>query len=261
MPDPNDKGQNGGEAGAGGGNPPAGSEKTADQRLADMEANFTKMNSTLQSTQEELKRVNNLNGVLMQRLNSGGGNPPAGDGGGMDASRTTPIKLKRDFSKLDPSADPAGFAQELVLETAEQVSNVIAHSHRQQSEAASLRKAFYEKNKDLVGWERLVGTFSDEVQAANPGLTFDQSAEIIAQRAREFITSKGVTNTPGDAGEPPTILPPSKSGDHGASGPTIKPPKGGGSGEYNPDKAYEEDMKDYSGMRNKERDRTVIKPA
>ena len=249
MTDPNKpEDQNGGAGGAGGGNPPAGTQKTVEQRLQEMEEGTKKTQALLQSTQEELKRVNNLNTVLMRRLPADGGGSPQG-GGGMDASRTTPIKLKRDFSQIDPAEDPQRFATELVLETAEQVRDVIAQQQGVQQQNTELRKAFYEKNKDLVGWERVVGTFSDEVQVANPHLSFAEAAELVAQRTRDFVKARGSSTDNPD--NPPHTLPPGRGDDHI----TVKPPKGGSQEPFNPDKAYEEDMKDYTSMRAKERTR------
>lgn len=247
--DPIDKDQKGGQDGDGGdGTSSATPTKTTEQRLQEMEDNAKKMQATLQSTQEELKRVNGLNSVLMQRMKSS--NPD--NGGGMDVSRTAPIKLKRDFSSMDPAADPARFATELVLETAEQVSEVMMRTQEVQRTNAELRRAFYERNKDLVGWEIEVGHFSNEVQSANPNLPFDQAAEEIAKRTREYIKTRGSADPDGTT--PPHALPP------GGNPVKIKPPTGGGPVDFNPDKAYEEDMKDYAKMRNAEREKLIGTP-
>lgn len=254
MPDPNDKDQNNGGSGSGDGNPPAPPTKTVEERLAEMESEQKKTAASFQTAQEELKRVNGLNAVLMQRLQGGGTPPPAG-GEGMDVNRTVPLKLKRDFSSMDPTADPGRFAQELILETAEQVAVAMARNNEQQQNAQSLRKAFYEKNKDLVGWERLVGSFSEEVQRENPSQPFDQASEEIARRTREFVKSRGSGNE-GDEGNPQHILPPGSQGD----GVHIKPPKGGASEPYNPDKAYNDDMASYAKERNAERNKLATSP-
>lgn len=250
MGDSNDKPGDGGASG--GGNPPAPPAKTTDERLAEIEANHKKALADLQTTQEELKRVGNLNAVLMQRMNK----PADGDGGGMDANRTVPLKLRRDFSKMDPTADPATFAQEIVLETAEQVRSVIAEQQSVQSRNASLRTAFYNANKDLVGWERVVGSISDEVQAELQGLPFDQVSAEIAKRSREFIKSKGITPSDKSNDNLPDVIPP--GGQNGGDEIRIKPPKGSNASEpFDPDKAYADDMKDYAQMRNKERSKEV----
>jgi len=243
--------------GSGGSKPPAPPQKTTEQRLAEIEESGKKQAAQLQSTQEELKRVNNLNAVLMSRLQAGGaGAPPPADGGGMDVNRTVPIKLKRDFSQLDPTAEPQRFATELVLEVAEQTREAIASAQHAQATSDQLRRAFYEKNKDLTGWEIEVGHWANVVQAQNPGLPFDQAADLIAQKTRDYLKSRGLTspapdpNNPG--GQPPSVLPPSSGGDGKVP---IKPPTDGKNEPFDPDKVYQEDMKDYSGMRNKERDR------
>lgn len=253
MPDPN--GQKDG-AGASGDDKSAPPIKTVEEQLKELADKQTQMASELQSSREELKRVNNLNGVLMQRLNTGGNGDPSGsDGRGMDVNRTSPIKLKRDFSSMDPAADPKRFAEELVLETAEQVSSVIARNQEVQATNQNLRRSFYDKNKDLVGYEIEVGHYSSEVQAQNPGLPFDQASEIVAQRTRDYIKSKRL-DSPADPNNPnpPHAMPPSAGGQDNKV--HIKDPKGGKDEPYNPDKAYEEDMKDYAAMRNKERERT-----
>lgn len=238
--------------GSGGGTPPAPT-KTIEERFTEMEENQKKLQSTLQTTQEELKRVNGLNSVLMQQMKRG--NPPAPDnsGEGMDVNRTVPIKLRRNFSEMDPASDPAGFAREIVAETAEQVRSTMLEMQSQQDSSAKLRTAFYTKNKDLVGYEIEVGHFSNQVQAEMPNVPFDQAAEEIAKRTREYLKSKGLPDNPAGGGTPPGVLPPAGAGGGDGKIP-IKAP-GGGEEPFNADKSYEEDMKDYSKMRNSERSR------
>lgn len=253
MTQPND-----GAGASGGDTPPAPPAKTVEQRLGEMEENARKQAAQLQSAQEELKRVNNLNTVLMQRVNGAGSNSSDPNGGrGMDANNTTRIKLKRDFSQLDPASDPESFAREVVLETAEQVRDVMARDREQQATATNLRTAFYGKNKDLVGFEVEVGHFSSEVQSQNPGLPFDQAAEIIASKTREYLKMKGLTSNP-DNPNPPHVLPPAGGGEGSGRVPIVTP-DGKKTEAYDPDKSYQEDMKDYSAMRSRERERDGAK--
>lgn len=255
MPDPNDKGgANGGAGGGGGDGSPAPASKTVEQRIAELEAQSKKDRDILQATQEELKRVNGLNGVLMQRLNSGGNNPPPdnGNNNGMNANNT--VKLRRNFADMDPTADPARFASELVAETAEQVAAHMDRSRAQERQAEELRQSFYTKHKDLVGFEVEVGHFSGIVQAQNPHMTFDQAADEVARRTREYIKSKGLSsaNPPSD---PPHTLAPGGAGGSGSV--PIKPPDA--EKPYNADEEYKKDMADYASERAGERERTGTK--
>lgn len=238
------------DKGGAGGEKKAPDPMTVEQRMADIEKSNKDLAAQLQTANEEAKRVNGLNSVLLQRLNKGD------EGKGMDASRTVPLKLKRDFTQMDPAADPASFARELVLETAEQVNEVLQNSQRQQQEAANLRTAFYTNNKDLVGWEKIVGVFSGEVMNENPNLPFDQAASEIAKRTREFIKTKSLKS---DDPKIDPVLP--AGGQNGGDEIVIKTPKGGGSEPFNADKEAVADMKDYVTMRQKERDKTgALKP-
>lgn len=238
-----------GQEPSGGDAPPAPPAKSTEEQLKEVLEAQKAMNAELQASREELKRVSNLNGVLMSRIKTD--EPDRG----MDANRTVPIKLRRDFSQMDPTADPKRFAEEVVLEAAEQVSATVARMQEAQSSGERLRRSFYEKNKDLVGYEIEVGHFSGEVQAANPGINFEQAADLVAQRVRAYLKERGLSSPANpNAPDPLHVLP---SGGASDGRVPVKEPKK--DEPFDAAKEYDKDMKSYAEERNKERNRTLSK--
>ncbi len=82
-------------------------------------------------------------------------------------------------------------------------------------------------------------------------MTFDQAAELIATRTRSYLKDKG-RSASSDTPDPLHVLPPTPGGGDSNRVP-IKKPDGSSAPAYNPDKAYEEDMRDYAKERNAER--------
>ena len=62
--------------------------------------------------------------------------------------------------------------------------------------ASEAARQFYTGNKDLVGYEEIVGAVSAQVQLKNPGKSYDDITDVIATTARSLLKQHGVNLGP-----------------------------------------------------------------
>lgn len=150
---------------------------------------YMELEGKLSSATEQASRMEELENLFLQLLQSqgaGGGNPL--NAGGAKEEDEYEIS-EEDAVNLfkDPKATLAklfkDFAAKTVTKSKEQITleNSIAEQKR------SMRETFYTTNKDLVGFELMVGTVSDMVQRANPNVHPSKLLPLVAKVAREEI--------------------------------------------------------------------------
>lgn len=184
--DPNGKGGQE-DPGKGGKQPPSGGAskyegKTAEELVQLLEAS----ESQIGTLSQQASQAEQLEQLLYQVINQG-----QGDQGGQDPNDGKQMDLFSQEEAMELFKDPAkalnAIAQKLVEHAQQTTTKTLEEKGEATRRKQELRNSFYDTNKDLVGYESVVGYVANAVQRANPHLPLDKVMEKVAAETRSEI--------------------------------------------------------------------------